>query len=624
MKRYFIFAAAVFALAISARAQVPPAEKLLPNDTLMLFSVPDAAKFRSVFKSSCYGQLWNEPSMKPFKDKFTTKFMSDVVSPLEKEFGVNFSDYTAMAQGQFTFAVTQNGWQGKTNETPGWILLLDTKEQSSLLKSNLTELKKKWVDSGKQIKADKIRDVEFTTLMTSTDEISKIMEKIFPRTKTEPADEPKSPSAKVEILVGQSGPLLLVGNSAKVMEKVLVHQTGGLAPSLIDEAAYEANHNAMFRDAPLYAWFNLKPLLDVFSRDTSESTSSNPLMPKPDKIISATGLGGLKTVAFSYRNGAEGMSMQVSLSIPEANRTGLFKMLAAEPKESTAPAFVPADVTKFTRWRINLPKAWTGFENMLTDISPAVGGAFKLIFETAGKEKDPNFDLRKELVGNLADDVINYEKKPASGANLNSPPSIYLLGSANPDKLANALKVGLSLLSPAPLKDRDFLGRKIYTIAGSPLLAGDSKEPARGLDFSASGGYVALSSDTPILEEFLRSSETKAKPLSETAGFKEAAEKVGGTGLGLFGFNNHSEEMRATWTALKKESATLSDLLKNPALGPKTPAEKTKMNEWADFSLMPQYDSVAKYFHFSVYGGNFNANGFTMKFFYPTPPLLKQ
>ena len=622
MKRYFLSVLAVFALAISVRAQVPPAEKLLPNDTLMLFSIPDATKLRSVFKSSCYGQLWNDASMKPFKDKFVTKFMSEVMSPLEKEFGVNFSDYAAMAQGQFTFAITQNGWQGKTNENTGWILLLDTKDQNSLLRSNLTALKKKWVDSGKQIKADKIRDVEFTTLITSSEDVSKIMEKIFPRAKAEPTDEPKSPSEKIEILVGQTGSLLVVGNSAKVIEQILMHQVGGLAPSLVDEPNYTANHNAMFRDAPLYAWFNVKPFLDVFGRGSSESASSNPLTPKPDKIIAATGLGGLKTVALSYRNAAEGMSMQLSLGIPEANRTGLFKMLAAEPKESTPPAFVPADVTKFTRWRINLPSAWNGLEAMLTDISPAVGGAFKLIFESAGKDKDPNFDLKKELVGNLADDFINYQKKPASGADLNSPPSIFLLGSANPDKLANAMKVGLSLLSPAPIKDRDFLGRKIYTMAGSPLLAGDSKEPG-GLDFSASGGYLALSSDKGILEEYLRSSETKAKPLSETIGFGEAAEKVGGTGLGLFGFNNYSEEMRATWSALKKDSATLSDLLKNPALGPKTPAEQSKMNEWADFTLLPQYDSVAKYFHFSVYAGNFNANGFTMRFFYPTPPLLK-
>jgi hypothetical protein len=182
----------------------------------------------------------------------------------------------------------------------------------------------------------------------------------------------------------------------------------------------------------------------------------------------------------------------------------------------------------------------------------------------------------------------------------------------------------MSLLAPAPLEERDFLGRKIYKIPPPPMLA-NPRSPGRSLSFSASGSYLALSTDVPMLEEYLRSSETKPKALSEMAGFKEAAEKVGGTGLGLFGYSNHAEEMRATLTALKNESVTLSDLLKNPAaLGTKTAAEESKINEWADFSLLPPYESISKYFHYSVYGGSFNAGGFTMKFFYPTPPQLKK
>jgi hypothetical protein len=371
---------------------------------------------------------------------------------------------------------------------------------------------------------------------------------------------------------------------------------------------------------------NVKPLVEIFTREAASTPSDNPLAPKPEKLVAATGIGGLKTVAFSYRDSAEGATMQLSLGIPEANRQGLFKVLAAEAKEANPPAFVPADVTKFTRWRLNLPKAWTGLETLLTDVSPAIGGAFKLIFESAGKDKDPNFDLKKELFGNLGDDLINYQRKSAAGtlADLNSPPSIYLLGSPAPDKLASAVKVGMSLLSPAPLAEREFLGRKIYNMPPSPLLANSGKAPARSMNFSASGGYLALSTDVPILEEYLRSSETKAKSLSEIVGFKEAAEKVGGTETGLFGYSNQSEEMRATLAALKNESATLSDLIKNPAVAAKTPAEEKKINDWADFSLLPPYESISKYFYFSVYGGSFNANGFTMKFFYPTSPQLKK
>lgn len=623
MKCSFLLAVALLIFGTHTKAQIPPAEKLLPNDTLVLISIPDASKFRTVVKESPQTQLWNDPSMKAFKDKFVAKFKSDMVAPLEKELGVKFSDYEGLAQGQVTFAVTQNGWQGKINPSPGWILLLDTKEKSGALKTNLVNLKKKWVESGKQIKSEKVREIEFTTLITSTDDVADIFQKVFPRAKAAP-EEPKAPGKKLEILVGQSGSLLLVGNSAKVMEKILVHQAGALAPSLMEEASYEASHNAMFRDAPFYGWIHLKPFVEIFSRqaaDSSSETSDNSLgTPKPDKIMSSVGLGGLKTIALSYRNAAEGGSMQLSLGIPEANRQGIFKILAADKMESSPPAFVPIDATKFWRWRLNLAKAWTGLETMLTDLSPAFGGVFKLVVDSAGKDKDPNYDLKKELIGNLGDDVISYQKKlnDPKLADLNSPPSLYLLGSPNAEKLAAAIKIGMSTLMPAPIEERDFLGRKIYKLPAQPNAVGPS------MNFTASGGYLALSKDVPMLEEYMRSSETQPKALSETVGIKEAAEKVGGTGLGLFGFNNQAEEMRATFIALKKESVNLSDLIKNPALTARTGGDEMKINEWADFSLLPPFESVSKYFHYSVYGGSFDANGFTMKFYFPTSPLLKK
>jgi hypothetical protein len=38
--------------------------------------------------------------------------------------------------------------------------------------------------------------------------------------------------------------------------------------------------------------------------------------------------------------------------------------------------------------------------------------------------------------------------------------------------------------------------------------------------------------------------------------------------------------------------------------------------------LLPDYDSVAKYFYLSVMGGNANADGLTLKVFAPRPPQL--
>ena len=90
--------------------------------------------------------------MKPFHDKFMGKWNEVLVAPLEKDLGLSVGDFCDLAQGQFTFALTQNGWTGSGDQSPGLVLLLDAQDKSGQLKTNLAVLQKKWTDSGKPIR----------------------------------------------------------------------------------------------------------------------------------------------------------------------------------------------------------------------------------------------------------------------------------------------------------------------------------------------------------------------------------------------------------------------------------------------------------------------------------------
>ena len=43
---------------------------------------------------------------------------------------------------------------------------------------------------------------------------------------------------------------------------------------------------------------------------------------------------------------------------------------------------------------------------------------------------------------------------------------------------------------------------------------------------------------------------------------------------------------------------------------------------WMDFSLLPDYDQVSKYFFFSVFNGGATADGISFKAFAPRPPAV--
>src|SRR5580704_19153857 len=96
----FIASAAALTFAASLRAAIPPAENLLPPDTLFVVTAPDCAAFRTTLHQSPQWQLWNDPAMKPFHDKFMAKWNEQFVAPLERDLGVNPADFADLPQGQ--------------------------------------------------------------------------------------------------------------------------------------------------------------------------------------------------------------------------------------------------------------------------------------------------------------------------------------------------------------------------------------------------------------------------------------------------------------------------------------------------------------------------------------------
>ena len=635
MNRNFNLLTLLVGLSSANQAAVPPPEKLLPADTLGVITVPDYAKARAAYEANASSQLWRDPAMKQFTEKLMYKVREEFITPLERQLGVKFADYSGLAQGQFTFAVLQNGWQGDPTPLPAWLLLVDAKEKGGQLKTNLAVLKKKWVDAGKTLKTEKIRDVEFTTLMVSGEDLTRTLEKSLSDSKTDKEDKPKDKKSgsMIAITVGPSDSLLIAATDTKAIEKILILQSGGSTPALGEQAEFNADYQARLRGALVYGWVHFKPIGEALNRAASESSRKDADGDSAlnwSKILAASGLMGLKTVSGNLNETPDGSIGEFYLGVPASSRAGLFKIFVAETKDATPPPLVSADAVKFQRWRLDIPKAWAALENMLMQISPQMAGGLKFIMDSAGKDKDPNFDLKRELIGNLGDDIISYQRKPRGNtfADLNSPPSLYLLGSPNAEKVVTALKSLASLLTGtgSPPKEREFLGRKIYTVALPSLPSRDGSAGApRDLSYAAGAGYVAMSTDEAMLENFLRSSESTGKTLRETAGLADAAQKIGGMNTGLFGYDNASESMRVMLEALKNDSSSLEKMLEMMPLAPRLSGKDGKgLKDWLDFSLLPPFDRISKYFYFTVYAGSANADGLSYKIFSPTPPQLKK
>jgi len=563
---------------------------------------------------------WNDPAMKPFHDQFMSKFNERFITPLETDLGLKLTDFLGLPQGQFTLAVTVNGSNGHDEVPPGLILLLDAKQQSGWLKTNLAALTKKWADAGRTLRTEKFHGLAFTVVPLGSNDLSGILP--HRPAVTEIGKDP-APAKPGEIYFTQFGSLLVAGNSAQVVDAVAAHLTGSSQPAIAADPVFAADKLAQFRDAPTYyGWFNAAKFMGLMlpaDGGGDDDASSMMGMPSPAKILSATGLSGLKSASFAVREAPAGASLALHLTAPAATRSGLLRILSLASKDASVPAFVPADAIRFSRFRLDGKQTWAELQKLVSNLSPQWLASLNSVIDianTLAQQKDPSFDLRTSLFGNLGDDIITYGKAATGDAftDFINPPVIYLVAVANPDQAINGLKTIAAIFAPQDGSDpRDYRGHKIYTIAlRSPAGLGGGTTPPSALNLSSAGGYVAISKDAGILEEYLRSADGKTQPLSDTPGLADAATQVGGTGGGLFTFDNQRETMRATFKLMKNATAGGAARQMIP------PA----FRDWADFSLLPDYDSVAKYFYLSVMGGNANADGLTLKVFAPRPPQL--
>jgi hypothetical protein len=623
MKRT-LFSAAFALLSASLAVATPPPEKLLPSDALVVLAVPDAAKLREFYNSSPQGRMWQDPAMKPFKDKFMAKLVANFSGPLEKQLGVNLADYADLAQGQAAVAVIAPEAGSRPDAPPAFLFVLDAKDRAKELKSRIAELKKKWADAGKTIKSDQTRGVEIDTISVTPDEFSKLGQAGSPDGKTEDKpDAASKPGAanKTDIVIGQSDTLLIVSTSQGEVERVLARQSGAGVPALGDDAEFQTAQNSLFRDAPFYVWVNLKSAVQLMLK-AIPAPSADPqelMAPNPEKIINATGVKSLRGFGLAFKDAPNGRMLVLGVNYAESGPQGLFKIFTPERKDSRPPAFIPADAVKFSRYRLDLQAMWASFEKLATEAYPPAGPSLNLVFQTAGKDKDPNYDLRKELIGNLGDDIIGYEKAPKSSSaqDLRSTPAATFISSPNPEKLIQAIRTAVGTFIPIDAKEREFLGRKIYSLGGSPT------QPNPSVYFAANAGYLAIATTPEPIEEFIRTADNPAKSLREKPELTEAADKVGGTDTGFFGYNNESEALKNAWDFIRKNSDDVASAL--GGMGGPTPVPGLgKVREWVDFSLLPPYEAISKYLTYSVYAGSFQGSGVAFKAYFPDPPGLKK
>ena len=617
---------------VGLRAAAPAAEQLLPAETLAFFTLADRDQASQYFSNSAAGLLWADPAMKPFRESVVARIQEFSFSSLERALGIPFTNFTQLIGGQVTFAVVGAGSTEGTNPAPRLALMVDVKGKSNELKTLLDGLKKEWIASGKRLKNDIVRGVEFSTFFIQTQEFGSTLRMVLPDAeKADPTNNAagaEGDSSLVAITVGQSGSLLLVGTDLQTLGRISTRQTESVGLALASEPAYKAVRESLTSNALASGWINVKAVIQLaFNRpdQPGAAPADLPIAFRPDRLIEATGIGAIESISFKMEGDAQGTLIEFSLHVPEADRRGLVKMIAIEPMDSAPPAFVPSSAVNFLRWRWDGQKAWATMEAMLRSISPEFAGALELGFKVISDVQGPTYDFRKSFVGNLGTDLISFQSTTNGPGATPSPlpPALFLVASPNPDQLAGAVRAAAVLLPipppESPVGESNSVGPKVYSLA---LTSGPATNAVR-LHFATNQGYLAFAMDQSSLEAFLSDQETTSPQLRDRADLVEAAKRVGGMNTGFFGYVDLVAFARQTLTSLVEDQASVAPFL-NPIAGALDPSLLGASDKpWFDFKLLPPFERISQYFHFAVFSGSSNREGMSFKYFAPTPPKLQ-
>ncbi|HEY5913044.1 MAG TPA: hypothetical protein VJA21_20835, partial [Verrucomicrobiae bacterium] len=104
------------------------------------------------------------------------------------------------------------------------------------------------------------------------------------------------------------------------------------------------------------------------------------------------------------------------------------------------------------------------------------------------------------------------------------------------------------------------------------------------------------------------------------------AQKVTGPSSCLVGYENDLESMRDVVESLRQASGPGTNTAAGSSMlpaGMNLSGPARIFRDWVDFSQLPPFDKISKFFHFTIYGGSATVDGLTLKMFAPVPPGLK-
>ena len=601
------------------RTGLPVAPVWLPEETVSWLTIPDWRQFREAWSRSGLVRLWADPAMEGFRRHFLKAWREEVLEPLERRWAVSWRELADWPQGQWTWAVVTASGEGGSDRTGGILMLMEVGNRVDRVRKHLTALQQRWVATGRSVRTETVRGVSFVVLsLPGGGWVEAALAALQDRAESPPEDRRAGDSMGVagasprpfEVAVGLCESALLVCDQLGLLERVVARLQGQPVSSLEATGRIEPEELEALRSSLLFGAVHPPSLLAAAAAlDKGDAPAGDSAMPLWAIFVRAAGLAEAKSVSWRVLSLEHGWKVQLTLNVPQEKRTALVGLLDLEPLEASPPDWVPAEVLRFHRGRLDGARACRALEQFFGRLSETWTRTWEFLWETAqqaGRQQDPSFDVRREVLENLGDDWIYWQVTPRGSGweDLEQAPSLLLVGSPRAERLAAGLAKVLAgaALRPDALEEREFLGRRFYSVV--PPLAMPSQQAsgaARRLHFVASERYVGFAFEPALLENWLRNMDTPGASLARRPGWREALAAVGG-GRGWVGYEDYAALAKYFWWAARSDPGHLPQAQVPGPLGFRLHlhSDPEQFRRWFDPQALPAWEAVGRYFGFGL------------------------
>ena len=168
------------------------------------------------------------------------------------------------------------------------VLLLDSGTKRAELDKAITTFRKKWTDSGRTLRTETVRGLDFLAFTLSSNDVPSTVKRLLPGASDvkelgdDPEDSAEKPAdKKSEIFLGRAESVLLVGDNLRALERVVSRLTGGASPVLADVPQFQSCQPAFFREAHLFGWANAQRLITAFTKVSAREEAQSEEAPDP-------------------------------------------------------------------------------------------------------------------------------------------------------------------------------------------------------------------------------------------------------------------------------------------------------------------------------------------------------